>query len=83
MLDRFAQFLSSKPVLEALMRVTGSHDLMFADCQATRYLPGDFLTPHNDELEDMNRKFAYVLSLTPNWLPRSQSFGVRQKRVLH
>ena len=34
------------------------------------HLPGDFLTPHNDEYEGMNRKFAYVLSLTPNWLPR-------------
>lgn len=70
LLDQLAQFLSSQPVLETLMRVTGANDLVYADCQATRYRPGDFLTPHNDELEGMHRKFAYVLSLTDGWLPR-------------
>ena len=70
LLDRLAQFLSSPPVLDALMQVTGANDLVYADCQATRYRPGDFLTPHNDELEGMNRKYAYVLSLTEGWLPR-------------
>jgi Rps23 Pro-64 3,4-dihydroxylase Tpa1-like proline 4-hydroxylase len=69
-LDRFADFLSSPPVLDMLMAITGSNDLVFADCQATRYRSGDFLTPHNDELDGMHRRFAYVLSLTLNWLPR-------------
>ena len=69
-LDQLAQFLSSPPVLETLMRVTDATDLVYADCQATRYRPRDFLTPHNDELEGMHRKFAYVLSLTEGWLPR-------------
>jgi Rps23 Pro-64 3,4-dihydroxylase Tpa1-like proline 4-hydroxylase len=69
-LEEFAQFLSSSAVLQVLMRITGSNDLVFADCQATRYRPGDFLTPHNDHLDGMQRKFAYVLSLTPDWLPR-------------
>jgi hypothetical protein len=69
-LDHFAQFFSSPPVLGVLRRIIGSTDLVFADCQATRYRPGDFLTPHNDEVEGMNRRFAYVLSLTPDWLPR-------------
>ena len=70
LLDRFAIFLSSEAVLDTLMQITGSRDLTFADCQATRYRSGDFLTPHNDELEGMNRRFAYVLSLTHDWLPR-------------
>ena len=70
LVDRFAIFLSSAPVLELFMRITGSNDLVFADCQATRYRSGDFLTPHNDELDGMHRRFAYVLSLTPDWLPR-------------
>lgn len=69
-LDQFAQFLSSAPVLETLMRITGATDLVYADCQATRYRTRDFLTPHNDELEGMHRKYAYVLSLTEGWLPR-------------
>ena len=70
LLDRFAEFLSSPPVLQVLMRITAIRDLAFADCQATRYRPGDFLTPHSDELEGMHRSIAYVLSLTPDWLPR-------------
>jgi Rps23 Pro-64 3,4-dihydroxylase Tpa1-like proline 4-hydroxylase len=70
LLDRFAKFLSSETVLGTLMQITGSNDLLFADCQATRYRPGDFLTPHNDELEGMNRRFAYVLNFTDGWLPR-------------
>ena len=70
LLDQFAQFLSSAAALEALMRLTGAKDLRFADCQATRYRPGDFLTPHNDEVEGMHRKYAYVLNLTDSWLPR-------------
>jgi SM-20-related protein len=70
LIDAFAQFLSSEAVLRTLMQITGSNDLTFADCQATRYRPGDFLTPHDDELEGMNRRFAYVLSLTDGWLPR-------------
>ena len=70
LLDRFALFLSSPPVLDLFMRITGTDDLVFADCQATRYRSGDFLTPHNDELDGMHRRFAYVLSLTPDWLPR-------------
>jgi SM-20-related protein len=69
-LDRFAEFLSSETVLEVLMAITATNDLAYADCQATRYRSGDFLTPHNDELEGMHRRFAYVLGLTPNWLPR-------------
>jgi hypothetical protein len=70
LLDRFAQFLSSPPALDLFMRITGSDDLAFADCQATRYRSGDFLTPHNDELDGMHRRFAYVLNLTSDWLPR-------------
>lgn len=69
-LDELARFLSSPPILETLKQITGAADLVYADCQATRYRPGDFLTPHNDELEGMHRKFAYVLSLTEGWLPR-------------
>jgi Rps23 Pro-64 3,4-dihydroxylase Tpa1-like proline 4-hydroxylase len=70
LLDQFGEFLSSPPVLDVLMRITGADDLLFADCQATRYRSGDFLTPHNDELDGMHRRFAYVLSLTPDWRPR-------------
>jgi hypothetical protein len=69
-LDQFADFLSSPAALDVLAKITGARDLAFADCQATRYRSGDFLTPHDDRMEGMHRRFAYVLGLTPNWLPR-------------
>src|SRR5436190_9288171 len=70
LLDRFAQFMTSRPVLDLMTSISGSDDLNFADCQATRYRPGDFLTPHDDELEGMHRRLAYLLSLTSDWQPR-------------
>lgn len=69
-LEQFAVFMASPPVLDMLMCMTGSDDLVFADCQATRYRRGDFLTPHDDEVDGMNRRFAYVLGLIDPWLPR-------------
>lgn len=69
-LERFAAFMASAPVLEALSEITGADDLIFADCQATRYRRGDFLTPHSDEVEGKQRRFAYVLGATDHWLPR-------------
>lgn len=69
-LEEFAAFMASPPVLEILMRITGSDDLAFADCQATRYRRGDFLTPHDDQVDGKRRQFAYVLGLTDPWLPR-------------
>jgi len=37
------------------------------DGQATQYLPGHFLTSHDDAVAGKNRVAAYVLSLTPGW----------------
>jgi Rps23 Pro-64 3,4-dihydroxylase Tpa1-like proline 4-hydroxylase len=70
LLEAFAAFLSSPPALEAISQITRADDLVFADCQATRYRGGDFLTPHNDEVDGMHRRFAYVLGLTHHWMPR-------------
>lgn len=69
-LEQFATFMTSPAVLDLLMRITGSQDLAFADCQATRYRRGDFLTPHDDMVDGKHRNFAYVLGLVSPWLPR-------------
>lgn len=63
----FAAFLSSGPVLSLLERVIGSADLGFADAQATRYVAGDFLTAHDDDVPGKNRHAAYVFGLTQEW----------------
>jgi Rps23 Pro-64 3,4-dihydroxylase Tpa1-like proline 4-hydroxylase len=67
LLNDFALWLSSAPVVAALHHITAARDVCFADAQATRYGPGHFLTAHNDSDEVKQRRVAYVLSLTRDW----------------
>lgn len=69
LLEDFALFLSSEPAVGWFRHVTGSDRIDFADCQATRYRSGAFLTRHDDAVEGKDRLFAYVLSLTKGWQP--------------
>ncbi len=66
-LDEFALFMSSSPVLAFLQHVVGDASIDFADAQATAYGPGDFLTEHDDDVAGKSRRAAYVLGLTPDW----------------
>lgn len=61
-------FLNSEPFLGFVRALTGEPRCAFADAQATRYRPGDFLAQHHDELAGMNRLYAYVLNFTPTWM---------------
>lgn len=69
LLDRFADFMSSAETLAFLRKVTGRNEIVFADAQATRYLPGDFLTRHDDAVAGKHRSLAYVLNLSRDWRP--------------
>lgn len=62
----FARFLGSAAVLGFLGSVIGAA-VDFADAQATRYEPGDFLTRHDDAVDGKNRQAAYVFGLAPDW----------------
>jgi SM-20-related protein len=66
-LHAFAEYMSSREVLELIQRVTGRNNLVFADAQATAYHPGDFLTGHDDDVAGKDRELAYVFGLTPEW----------------
>lgn len=66
LLDQFAAFMSSLEVIALLRTITGA-PVDFADAQATRYGPGDFLTRHDDNVAGKNRHAAYVFGLTPVW----------------
>lgn len=65
--DEFALFMSSPPMVRWFRAVTGCNDIDFADCQATRYRGGAYLTRHDDAVEEKRRHFAYVLSLSCDW----------------
>jgi len=60
-------FMNSEAGLEFLRRLTGEPRIAYVDAQCTRYLPGHFLTEHDDDLDGKHRLFAYVLNLTPQW----------------
>lgn len=49
--------------------LTGDDRIAYVDAQATRYLPGHFLTGHDDRNDEAGRLYAYVLNLSPAWRP--------------
>lgn len=63
------EFLNSDAVLTAVRDLVGVDDIGFADAQATRYLPGHFLTVHDDGVEGKGRRAAFVLSMSESWRP--------------
>lgn len=70
LLHPFFEFMNSAPVLEFARAVTGCNEIVKADAQATRYLPGHFLRRHNDfgqQSATDNRLAAYVLNLSRDW----------------
>lgn len=67
LVDQLLEALNSPAWLEVFRRVTGEAAVNLVDGQATRYLPGHFLTGHDDGIAGKNRVAAYVLGLTPRW----------------
>lgn len=63
------EFMNSAEVLEFARWMTGVPDIIAANAQATRYLPGQFLCRHDDRYDDENRAAAFVINLSKNWNP--------------
>lgn len=53
--------------LEYVRQLTGKKSLTRMDLMAARYLPGHFLTPHDDTHSGEGREVAYILNLARNW----------------
>jgi Rps23 Pro-64 3,4-dihydroxylase Tpa1-like proline 4-hydroxylase len=70
------EFLNSEEFLQFARDVTGQRHIAFADSQATKYLPGHFLTEHDDDVAGKQRLAAYVFGFTPRW--RADWGGVLQ-----
>jgi len=75
-LSAMHEFLNSEEFLQFARDVTGLEDIAFADSQATKYLPGHFLTEHDDDVAGKQRLAAYVFGFTPQW--RADWGGVLQ-----
>ncbi|MEL6486688.1 MAG: 2OG-Fe(II) oxygenase family protein [Pseudomonadota bacterium] len=67
-LDDFARFLSDEPALSFFRTVIGDPTITFADAQGTAYGPNQFLTAHDDGVSGKNRKAAFVMNLSKNWV---------------
>lgn len=63
----FVDLVNSPRFLTVMRQLTGHPDIAFADAQATRYGPGQFLHVHDDLDAGKKRIAAYVLNLTPEW----------------
>ncbi len=69
LLYRVADAMHAPAHLELMRRLTGCERVVRMDLMAARYLPGHFLTLHDDVVPGEGREIAYVLNLTREWLP--------------
>jgi SM-20-related protein len=60
-------FLRGDAFLNFVRTLTADQRPVSVDAQATRYLPGHYLTQHDDRNPKYGRLYAYVLNLTPRW----------------
>jgi len=67
MLHGMVEAINTPSFLQFLRAVTGVGNIMAADAQATRYMPGHFLKKHTDTVAGQYREIAYVLNLTKDW----------------
>ena len=69
LLKAVKDWLNSEETLSMIRGISGKTDITLASAQATKYMPGHFLTRHQDVHDQEKRRLAYVLNLSPNWHP--------------
>ena len=67
LVDRLLDALNHPATLDTFRAITGEPAIRLVNGQATRYLPGHFLTSHDDGVDGEDRVAAYVINLTRNW----------------
>lgn len=67
LLDRVVEALNHPTSLEAFRAITGEPAIRLVNGQATQYLPGHFLTSHDDGIDGEDRVAAHVINLTKGW----------------
>ena len=66
-LHQMHDFMNTKDMLDFMRQLTGEPAIKKADSYASAYLPGHFLTAHDDRHTKHDRVAAYVFSMTKNW----------------
>ncbi|WP_020401365.1 2OG-Fe(II) oxygenase [Kordiimonas gwangyangensis] len=68
-LHQIHDYVNSDAFLGFMRTLTGEQDIDRSDSFASQYLPGHFLTTHDDTHANENRVAAYTISMTKNWNP--------------
>ncbi|MCM2336970.1 MAG: 2OG-Fe(II) oxygenase [Pseudomonas sp.] len=63
------QFFNTPEFLQFARWLSGDAAITHVSAQCTRYRPGQFLMPHEDEDVQEGRRYAYVLNLSRAWAP--------------
>ena len=69
LVDHLLEALNHPSTLDTFRAITGETAIRLVNGQATRYLPGHFLTSHDDGIDGEDRIAAYVINLTKGWRP--------------
>jgi len=69
LLYKVFDWLNAPHTLEIIKTITGMNDITNTSAQATQYVPGHYLTRHNDVNHQEQRRVAYVLSMSKQWHP--------------
>jgi Rps23 Pro-64 3,4-dihydroxylase Tpa1-like proline 4-hydroxylase len=68
-LYEFAEALHQPHVLQYWRALTGNERVERLSVMAARYLPGHFLTPHDDFHAGEGREVTWILNLSRDWKP--------------
>ena len=69
LIQAYLSWVNSDSVIETIKQITGIDTIKSASAQVTRFLPGDFLTRHQDDVGTEKRRVAYSICLSPAWHP--------------
>lgn len=61
------EFVNSEAFLAPMRTLTGDNTVSKADCFASNYAPGHFLTTHDDRHKKDDRVAAYLFGMTRTW----------------
>lgn len=68
-LHQMHDYVNSAPFLDFMRTLTGVAEIDRSDSFASRYMPNNFLTNHDDTHANETRVAAYTISMTKNWNP--------------
>jgi len=68
-LNKILEWLNSINTHQYFKRLTENYTIKKINAQATRYLPGHYLTQHSDKHEEEGRLYAYIMGFSKDWNP--------------